>query len=130
VQYFSGLKTQVAAMPNFGGDTSLPGRFTNQVVVDGSGNIILQNPQPGTTGSTAVNLPTVKGPGATGFDMSISKRIPLREKTTFTLRADAINILNKPQWGLPDTNINSSTFGRITSATGSRAVLLNARVDF
>ena len=46
------------------------------------------------------------------------------------LRADAINVLNKPQWGLPNTNINSAMFGRITTATGSRMILLNGRVDF
>ncbi len=130
VQYFSNLKTQPAAQPNFGGDASLPGRFTNQVVVDGSGNVLLQNPQPGTAGNTAVNLPGVKGPGTLGLDMALSKKVRITEKTMFTLRADAINILNKPQWGLPNTNINSTTFGRITSATGSRTVLVNARVDF
>jgi hypothetical protein len=130
VQYFANLKTQAAKQPNFGGDTSLPGRFTNQVVVDASGNVILQNPEPGTTGNTAVNLPRVKGPGTLGLDMALSKRVRINEKTMFTLRADAINILNKPQWGLPNTNINSTTFGRITSATGSRTVLVNARVDF
>jgi hypothetical protein len=124
------LKTQAGNQPTFGGDTTLPGRFTNQVVVDASGKVILQNPQPGTTGNTAVNLPGVKGPGALGLDMALSKRVRINERTMFTLRADAINILNKPQWGLPSTNINSTTFGRITTATGSRTVLVNARVDF
>jgi hypothetical protein len=130
VQYFSNLKTQAAPQPNFGGDTSLPGRFTNQVVVDSSGNVIMQTPQPGTTGTTAVNLPGVKGPGSLGLDMALSKKVRMTEKTTLTFRADAINFLNTPQWGLPNTNINSTTFGRITTATGSRMVLLNARVDF
>jgi hypothetical protein len=130
VQYFSNLKTQAAPAPNFGGDTSLPGRFTNQVVVDASGQILLQNPQPGTTGNTALNLPGVKGPSTLGLDMALTKRVRLSDRTMFTLRADAINILNKPQWGLPNTNINSTTFGRITTATGSRTVLVNARVDF
>jgi hypothetical protein len=130
VQYFSNLKTQAAPTPNFGGDATLPGRFTNQVVVDASGNIVLQNPEPGTTGNTALNLPGVIGPGALGLDMALTKRLRLTERTMFTLRADAINILNTPQWGLPNTNINSTTFGRITTATGSRTVLINARVDF
>src|SRR4029077_586245 len=125
VQYFSNLKTQVASQPNFGGDANLPGRFTNLAVVDASGNVILRNPEPGTTGNTAVNLPGVKGPGTLGLDMALSKRVKITEKTMFTLRADAINILNKPQWGLPSTNINSTTFGRITTATGSRVILLN-----
>jgi hypothetical protein len=130
VQYFSNLKTQAAPVPNFGGDPTLPGRFTNQVVVDSSGNVLLQNPQPGTTGNTALNLPGVKGPGVLGLDLSLSKRVRMTETATFTLRADALNFLNKPQWGVPNTNINSSSFGRITSATGSRTVLVNARVDF
>jgi hypothetical protein len=130
VQYFPNLKTQAATPPNFGGDATLPGRFTNQVVVDNSGNIVLRNPEPGTTGNTAVNFPGVKGPGALGLDMALSKKVRIRENTMFTLRADAINILNTPQWGLPVTNINSTTFGRITSAPGSRTILLNARVDF
>jgi hypothetical protein len=130
VQYFSNLKTQAAPLPDFGGDATLPGRFTNQVVVDNSGNIILQNPRPGTTGNTALNIPGIKGPGALGLDMSLSKRVQITEKTTFTLRADALNFLNKPRWDPPNTNINSSSFGRITTATGTRTVLLNARVDF
>jgi len=130
VQYFSNLKTQPASAPNFGGDTSLPGRFTNQVAVDAAGNVVLRNPEPGTTGNTALNLPGMTGPGTLGLDMAATKRLRLTEKTMFTLRADAINILNRPQWGLPNTNINSNTFGRITTATGSRTILVNARVDF
>src|SRR5262249_30238476 len=58
-QSFSNLKSQPAQTPNFGGDTSLPARFTNQVIGDASGNVILRNPEPGTTGNTAVNLPGV-----------------------------------------------------------------------
>ena len=131
VQYFSDLKTQSAPTPNFGGDATLPGRFTNQVVVDASGNVVLKNPEPGTTGNTALNLPGVTGPSSFGLDMAATKRLRLTEKTMFTLRADAINILNKPQWDVPNTNINSTTFGRITNTVrASRTILINARVDF
>jgi hypothetical protein len=131
VQYFANLRTQVAPIPTFGsGDATLRGRFTNQVVVDDAGAIVLQNPLPGTTGNTALNLPGVTGPGALGLDMALTKRVRITESTMFTIRADAINVLNTPQWGLPNTNINSNTFGRITSATGSRTILMNARIDF
>lgn len=130
VQYFPTLKTQAAPLPNFGGDPTLPGVFTNQVVVDNAGNTILQNPIPGTTGSTPLNLPTIRGPGTPTLNMALTKQIRITEGKTFTLRADAVNFLNKPQWGTPVTDINSSTFGRITTANGSRTVTLNARVDF
>jgi hypothetical protein len=62
--------------------------------------------------------------------MALMKRVQIREGTSFTIRADAVNVLNKPQWGTPTMNINSASFGRITSATGARQITLNARIDF
>ena len=62
--------------------------------------------------------------------MALSKRIQIAEKKTFTIRADAINILNTPQWGDPNTDINSANFGRITNASGERTFTINARIDF
>jgi hypothetical protein len=106
------------------------GRFTNQVVVDNSGWIILDNPAPGTTGNTAVRLPSLEGPGDLGVDLALSKRIQFGENRSFTLRMDAINALNTPRWGNPNTDINSASFGRITGAGGSRSITINARVDF
>jgi len=130
VQYFSSLSAQGAAVPTFGGDPTLPGRFTNQIIVDSSGNTVLQNPQPGTAGNTAINLPGVRGPGTLGFSMALSKLIRISERKSFTVRADAVNFLNKAQWATPVTDINSTSFGRITNAGGSRTVTINARVDF
>jgi len=46
------------------------------------------------------------------------------------LRADALNILNRPIWGTPNLNIDSTSFGQITSATGNRNIVLGARVEF
>jgi hypothetical protein len=130
VQYFPGLTVKAAPVPNFGGDPTLPGRFTNQNVVDSAGNIIFSNPQPGTTGNTAVNLPFMKGPGLMGLNGAVNKQFRIRESWMFTLRADVINLLNKPQWGNPTTSINSASFGRITTATGTRTITFNARFDF
>jgi hypothetical protein len=130
VNYFSELSTVAGPVPSFGGDATLRGRFTNQVVVDKSGRILLQNPEPGTTGNTSVRLPILEGPGDLGVDFALSKRIRIGENKTFTLRADAINALNTPRWGNPNTDINSASFGRITTATGTRTITINARVDF
>jgi hypothetical protein len=130
VQYFQGLTTKVAPLPNFGGDTNLPGRFTNQVVVDSAGNIIFANPQPGKTGNTAQNLPGFRGPSSLGADMSLTKMVRIREGMNLSFRADAIRFLNTPIWGNPNTNINGTTFGTITTAGGSRTITLNVRLDF
>lgn len=130
VTYLSQLSTAAAPVPDFGGDTTVRGRFTNQVVVDNSGKIVLQNSAAGTTGNTAIRWPGLEGPGDLGLDMALSKRIRIGENKTFTLRADAINVLNTPRWGNPNTDINSTSFGRITTAGGTRTVTINARVDF
>jgi hypothetical protein len=132
VNYFPTLTTK-AATANFGTGsdaTTLAGRLTNQVVVDQNGNIILANSQAGTTGNLAVNAPILRGPGQLSFNAAASKIFKIKERTSITVRADVINLLNKPQWGNPDTNINSATFGRINTATGNRTITLNARIDF
>jgi len=133
VNYFPTLTTKQAPAPNFGTGadaTTLTGRYTNQVVVDQSGNIILANSQPGRTGNLAVNTPLLRGPGQLSFNGAAGKTITITEKTKVTLRADVINLLNKPQWGNPTTDINSASFGRINSATGNRTVTFNLRIDF
>jgi Carboxypeptidase regulatory-like domain/TonB dependent receptor-like, beta-barrel len=130
VEYFNGLSTHLAPVPTFGGNATVAGRFTNQVVVDKSGNIILQNPEAGTAGNLGLALSGIEGPGRLGLDMALQKRTRLTERTTFTIRADAVNVLNRPMWDVPNTDINSTTFGRITTATGARTVVINARVDF
>jgi len=133
VNYFPTLTTKAAPVANFGAGadaTTLAGRYTNQVVVDQSGNIILANSQPGTTGNLAVNTPLLRGPGQLSFNGAASKIFKIKERTSLTLRADVINLLNKPQWGNPVTDINSASFGRIQTATGNRTITLNARIDF
>jgi hypothetical protein len=138
VQYFPGLSVQAAPLPNFGGDPTLPGRFTNLQVVNSSGQAVLTNPVPGTTGNTAYYLPGLRGPSLMGFNASASKAFRIRERYTVTLRADAVNITNTPQWGYSttsgalgvNTNIDSTSFGRITSAAGNRMVTVYARFDF
>jgi hypothetical protein len=113
----------------FGSDpNNLASFLTNRNVVDGSGQVLLTNPQPGSVGTLGTRW--LEGPGQMGFDVSLAKRVRISERTTFTLRADAIDALNTPQWGNPNVNINSADFGRITSASGSRTMTLSARVDF
>jgi hypothetical protein len=130
VEFFEGLTVQRAPSPNFGGNTAVAGRFSNNVVVDSAGNTILKNPEPGTAGNLALALASVEGPARLGFDLALQKQTRLSEGAMFTIRADAVNVLNRPIWGDPNTDINSASFGRITSATGARTVTINARIDF
>jgi len=137
VLYFTGVSSQAAPLPSTV-DPSLKGAYTNFQVVNSSGQPILVNPDPGTTGNTAYNLPGLRGPSLMGFNATASKIFRVTESKTITLRADAINLLNTPQWGYSPTsgaigittNINSPLFGRITSASGNRMITFYARFDF
>jgi hypothetical protein len=79
----------------------------------------------------ALNLSHIEGPSRLGFDAALSKRFRIDESRSLTIRADAINVLNTPQWSNPNTDINSTNFGRITSVRGgTRTFTINARIDF
>ncbi len=130
ISYFDGLsREREPAADYYGSDPDGLDRFDNLwQVVDGSGNVILRNPKPGTTGN--LGPAWLQGPGSLGIDAALSKSVQIREDMDFTLRIDAINLLNTPLWNDPNVNINSSSFGRITGAGGARTFTLNARIDF
>ena len=63
--------------------------------------------------------------------MNLIKRFKIHETKEFEFRVDAVNILNHPNFGNPITNIDgANTFGRITTATGSRRFIINSRINF
>jgi len=130
VVFFDGF-TQTAD-PGVSGVTglnTLNTAFTNKALVDPSGKIVLVNPQPGQVGT--YGLATLKGPSSLSLDMNMIKRFKIRESTEFEFRIDAINVLNHPNFGNPNTNINgNNTFGQITTAGGSRRFIINSRINF
>jgi hypothetical protein len=130
ITYFTGLSRVSEPVTDYYGSNpdNLEAHDALFQIVDASGNVILRNPKPGTTGNLGLNW--LQGPGSLGLDAALSKSVQITEGTEFTLRMDAINLLNSPLWNNPNTNINSSSFGRITSAGGARTFTLNARIDF
>jgi hypothetical protein len=129
VVYFDGLK-QVPdpAIARLTLSQLLNTRSSLKAITDSAGGLIAVNPAPGTLGSLSQTY--LEGPRSFRFDVNLIKRVPFREGKEFLLRADAINVLNSPQFGDPNTDINSTSFGRITSAGGSRIVVLSMRVNF
>ena len=55
------------------------------------------------------------GPGFADWDMSGQKETRITERVAFTLRADAFDILNHPNFGQPTGNVQSAAFGQITA---------------
>lgn len=71
------------------------------------------------------------GPGQNVWDISLMRDIPLSEHARFTIRADAHNAFNHPQFsGLGTSVTNAKTFGTVTGAQDPRMVLLVGRFTF
>ena len=103
---------------------------TNRAVAtDAAGrNIILQNAAPGQLGTLGLN--PLYGPGTWNFDANLQKKVRIGESRSLAFRLDARDILNHPTPGNPNLNINSGTFGQITTKTGSRSLAGQMRLEF
>lgn len=67
---------------------------------------------------------TLRGPGITNFDFSLARSFAyFGEGRDLELRWEVFNMLNHPQFGLPERNINSSAVGKITSLAGDGRVM-------
>ncbi len=85
-----------------------------------TGQILLQNPQPGTRGTLGQNV--LSGIPDFRLDANISKRFKLTETKSFQVRIDTLNVLNHPLMANPNLSINLATvnpvaFGAITNKT-------------
>jgi len=86
-------------------------------------------PAPYTYGNAGRN--SLFGPGRTNWDMSLFKNFVIREQMRFELRAEAFNVLNHPQFGLPNQNIGNVQVGSITSTVGNpRQLQMGLRFQF
>ena len=76
----------------------------------------------------------VGGPGQANVDLAVSKAVGLawpHENSTLQVRAEFFNTFNHPQFGNPDTNFSSPTFGVISStAVNTRVGQLALRLSF
>lgn len=65
-------------------------------------------------------------------DASLFKTFMLRPGVSFEIRGEFFNVLNTPNFGGPNTNIGSSTFGRVVKvqANDPRIGQLTARINF
>ena len=90
------------------------------------------NVNPGETGNLERFF--INGPKFWNWDASIIKNIRFKEEMRLQLRLEAFNVTNSTRFfvGPASTifNINSTTFGRLTSASAPRIVQLVGRFEF
>jgi len=99
------------------------------IATDAAGqNIILKNAAPGELGTLGLN--PLYGPGSWNIDANIQKKFQIAESKSLAVRVDARNIFNHPTPGNPNLNINSGTFGQITTKNGNRTMAGQIRLEF
>lgn len=66
------------------------------------------------------NYYSLRGPGATNLDASISRSFHIWERVNFNLRVDSYNVSNTPHFSNPNNNVSSAVFNgdTITSLNG------------
>ena len=72
----------------------------------------------------------LRAPDYTNLDLEVAKTTKLTERVTMQLRAEMFNIFNHAQFKAPDTNINDSTFGQLTSTYDPRIIQFAVRFQF
>jgi hypothetical protein len=58
---------------------------------------------------------SLEEPGVNNWDLSATKDTRLTESSTLQFRAEFFNAFNHPQFGIPNNNLSSGIFGRVTS---------------
>jgi hypothetical protein len=77
-----------------------------------------------------VRLTGLRTDGLNDWNMSVIKRIPLKERVTFEVRAEAKNALNHAMFGGPNTSVTSTLFGQITGSQGARQITMMGKLSW
>lgn len=73
----------------------------------------------------------LNGPGFHNIDFGLSREIGLVEGSSLEIRAEAFNLFNTPQFGLPNATLGQATTGVISSVLNpQRQLQLAARIHF
>jgi hypothetical protein len=113
------------------------------LAIDYNGSPLFENSALGQLGTMDL-VSDWKGPGLFNFDMNLMKRFTVKEKYIMEFSLDALSSTNTPHFPNPTTNIDSTSFGRITAPSsggsnsfttppvfyGNRVFLANLRLTF
>jgi hypothetical protein len=113
---FEGMNTRVARL--------------GALAACGEGNgVVISNTRWWCNGTLGRN--TLTGPGFANVDFGVHKKFRVTESSSLQLQANAFNLFNHPNFGLPVGNLNSSQAGRSTGTVGTpRVIQLAIRFDF
>jgi hypothetical protein len=85
-------------------------------------------PATGTFGNAGRN--TLKAPGLNNWDVTLTKNTRINETHRAEFRVEFFNALNHAQFALPNTTVNSSSFGTITRAKDGRQIQFGLKLYY
>jgi hypothetical protein len=116
---FDPSNTGTTARPNRIGTGSLPDSVRSpQQWFDTSAFL---TPTTFTFGNSGRNI--LRGPGFRNLDLGLSRFIALTERANLEFRAEAFNLFNTPQFGLPNATLGVATTGTISSVVNPQREL-------
>jgi hypothetical protein len=72
----------------------------------------------------------MRGPGINNWDVGLGKTFSFTESLRMQFRVETFNTWNHPQYGTPNYNVTSPSYGRITSARDPRILQLGLKFLF
>jgi hypothetical protein len=118
-----------ADRPDVAGDWRMPGdREKKDQILKWFNTSAFVLQREGTFGAAGRNI--LRGPGSVNFDWGLFKQIPIIEGHSLQFRAEFFNLFNHANLGLPDPNLQSPNFGRITSAGSPRIIQFALKYAF
>ncbi len=96
------------------------------------------NPPNYTYGNVSRTMPDIRGPGLINMDVALLKTVHIRENLRLQFRAEAFNVANLTNLGMPSGSFSpgpdghnvSSTFGTISSAFDPRTMQFGLKVQW
>ncbi len=83
-------------------------------------------PAVGVFGNSGRNI--LLQPYYNNWDLSLFKNFALFESVSFQLRGEAFNAVNHTNLGVPDTDLQSPTFGVISGSSGGRILQVAGKI--
>lgn len=117
-----------SSRPNLIGDPNQGPHTPNQWVSRAPFQRLDPATQAGQFGNEGRNA--VRGPGISNVDLSLLKTVPVAERARLQFRAECFNIANHANFGLPDNDIASPTFGQVLEAGAPRLLQFGVKLIY
>ena len=124
----TGVDSALTGQPNQRGLQLLPNPYGDKSISNYLNPAAFAAPLPGFYSQVHPN--SIVNPASFTNDMALSRSIPVAEGRTLQVRWEVFNVINHVNFSAPTSSLNSSNFGKITSAGDPRIMQFAIKFDF